>query len=156
MLYCQEVKINHKGFSLIEILFILAILGILSGIAIPGYLNAKYKAQVGLAIADINTISKEIYVYQASHGSLPDQLVELGLSDIRDPWGVPYQFLNFENIKGKGKMRKDRFMVPINTYFDLYSMGKDGKSVTPITAAPSRDDIIFANDGGFIGLVSDY
>ena len=35
-------------------------------------------------------------------------------------------------------------------------MGKDGQSAPPLTAAKSRDDVIIANDGGFIGLASDY
>ncbi len=48
--------------------------------------------------------------------------------------------------------RRDRFLVPINTYYDLYSVGKDGASVAPLTAGPSKDDIVRANDGGFIGL----
>ena len=49
-------------------------------------------------------------------------------------------------------MLKDRFLVPINSDFDLYSMGKDGKSQMPLTAKDSRDDIIRANDGAYIGL----
>jgi general secretion pathway protein G len=46
--------------------------------------------------------------------------------------------------------------VPVNSTFDLYSLGPDGKSSPPFTAAPSQDDIVRANDGGFIGLASDY
>ena len=49
-------------------------------------------------------------------------------------------------------MRKDRFLVPINSDFDLYSMGKDRISQIPLTAKASRDDIIRANDGAYIGL----
>jgi general secretion pathway protein G len=52
------------------------------------------------------------------------------------------------------KARKDRFLVPINTDFDLYSMGKDGKSVAALTAAASRDDVVRAANGAFIGLAS--
>ncbi len=47
-------------------------------------------------------------------------------------------------------------MVPVNTDYDLYSMGKDGKSTSPFTAKASQDDIVRANNGGFLGLVSDY
>ena len=73
-----------------------------------------------------------------------------------DPWGNPYQYLNFADTKGKGAMRKDRFLVPINSYFDLYSIGKDGQSVPPLTAKVSKDDIIWANDGDYVGLASQY
>ena len=46
--------------------------------------------------------------------------------------------------------------MPINSDFDLYSTGPDGASVAPLTAEPSRDDIVRANDGAFIGLASEY
>ncbi len=52
--------------------------------------------------------------------------------------------------------RKDRFLVPINTDFDLYSMGKDGESVPPLTAAKSRDDVVRAANGAFVGLASKF
>ncbi len=55
-----------------------------------------------------------------------------------------------------GEARKDGNLVPINTNFDLYSMGKDGKSKPPLRAKDSLDDIIYANDGDYIGLASDY
>jgi general secretion pathway protein G len=56
----------------------------------------------------------------------------------------------------QGQARKDRRLVPINADFDLYSVGKDGKSASPLTAQSSQDDIIRANNGGFIGLASTY
>lgn len=55
-----------------------------------------------------------------------------------------------------GQARKDRNLVPINSDFDLYSMGRDGQSAPPLTAKVSRDDIVRANNGGFVGLASDY
>jgi general secretion pathway protein G len=47
-------------------------------------------------------------------------------------------------------------VVPINSDYDLYSMGKDGESVPPLTARASRDDVIRANDGAYIGLASEF
>ena len=55
-----------------------------------------------------------------------------------------------------GQARKDRFLVPINSDYDLYSMGPDGGSVPPLTAALSRDDIIRANNGDYFGLASGF
>jgi general secretion pathway protein G len=64
------------------------------------------------------------------------------------------------STKGKGgekqKARKDRFLVPINSDFDLYSMGKDGDSKAPFTAKASRDDIVRVNDGGYVGLAEEF
>jgi general secretion pathway protein G len=103
------------------------------------------------AVADIRTLDKEIMSYKIGTGELPDNLSDINWGNLKDPWGSPYQYLNFKNIKGKGKMRKDHFLVPLNTDYDLCSMGKDGKSNTPLTAKASRDDIIRANDGMYVG-----
>jgi general secretion pathway protein G len=59
-------------------------------------------------------------------------------------------------MKGNGKARKDRFLVPLNTDYDLYSDGPDGKTASPITAAPSQDDIIRASDGSYVGVAADF
>jgi general secretion pathway protein G len=73
-----------------------------------------------------------------------------------DPWGRPYQYLKFPDKKHPPNARKDRFLVPINSAFDLYSLGKDGATAAPLTAAKSRDDVVVANDGGYIGLARNY
>ena len=57
---------------------------------------------------------------------------------------------------GRGQARKDHNLVPINSDFDLYSMGRDRQSAGPLTSGPSKDDIVRASDGGFIGLGRDY
>ena len=46
--------------------------------------------------------------------------------------------------------------MPINSSYDLYSMGKDGKTTAALTASASADDIIRANDGAFIGRASEF
>jgi general secretion pathway protein G len=75
-----------------------------------------------------------------------------------DPWGRPFQYLNIANSgnKAKGHQRKDKFLVPVNSDFDLYSLGEDGVSSPPFTAKGSRDDIVRANNGAYIGLAENY
>jgi general secretion pathway protein G len=53
----------------------------------------------------------------------------------------------------QGTLRKDRNLVPINSDYDLYSLGPDGETRPPLTAGPSRDDIARAADGSFVGSV---
>jgi general secretion pathway protein G len=114
-------------------------------------------------------IEKKIVNLVAGNGKLPEDLSDIGLDKIIDPWGRPYKYLKIfgsDDVKDgkgkkddkckKGKPRKDRSLHPINTDFDLYSVGRDGKSTAPLTAKISRDDIIRANNGDFMGLVSDY
>ena len=145
-----------SGFTLVEILVAIAVLLTITSLAVPILLSSIDRAKEARAIADIHTIGNAVTAYQVINQQFPDSLDQVGYGSNLDPWGQPYQYLNFADVNGRGKMRKDRFLVPINSYFDLYSMGKDGKSVPPLTAAASKDDVIWANDGGFVGLASDY
>ena len=149
---------RRKGFTLLELLIVLAIIGILASIAIPAYTQYLNNARVAAAISDIVIIEDQITAYQDNNSSFPDNLAQIGFGNLQDPWGHPYQYLNIADAssKSKGKERKDRFLVPINSDYDLYSMGADGKSTSPLTAKMSLDDVIRANDGVFVGLAVNY
>ena len=147
-----------RGLTLIEVMIVIVIIGILSSIAIPAYFSSKEKARIAAAIAEIKILEKMILTYNTDHGGYPDNLNQLRKNKLKDPWGNPYQYFKIEGRTkpGIGQMRKDRNLVPVNSDFDLYSKGKDGHSKFPFTAKASRDDIVRANNGRFIGLVSDY
>ena len=72
-----------------------------------------------------------------------------------DPWGNRYVYLRITG-SNRGSLRKDRFLVPINSDFDLYSMGIDGESKAPLNTKVSQDDVVRALDGGFIGLAEEF
>jgi general secretion pathway protein G len=153
---------RHKflGLTLIELLIAIAIIGTLAAIAIPTYIGYSQNAKVQSAITDIKTISLVIEKFKNDGDgmSVPASLAAVNYATYLDPWGNPYQYLNIQALGGHGcgHCRKDRFVVPINTDYDLYSMGKDGQSSPPLTAARSRDDIIRANDGAYIGPAQGY
>lgn len=148
----------HFGFTLIEIMIAIAIVGTLAAIAIPNYISYKNRALITETMEEMRRIETAITVYMAENGELPDSLNDVGLGNFKDPWGNPYEYLRIDGggLKGKGKLRKNRSLVPVNSDYDLYSKGKDGKSQSPFTAKASQDDIVRANDGSFLGLVSDY
>ena len=141
---------------MIELMIVVVIIGILSSIAMPMYQSYREKVKIAICMLGIKAIQEAIKGYDVEGVKYPDTLADLGLDGMRDPWGNPYQYLIISGQKGLGKVRKDRFLVPINSDYDLYSMGPDGKSVSPLTAKASRDDIIRANDGQYIGLASEY
>lgn len=153
----DKVKPDQRGFTLIELLIATIIISALAAIAIPQFAQYKQLAQIAKATADIRTLDTSLQLYKITNDSLPALLSEVPNGGILDPWERPYQYLKIEgNAKAKGQARKDKFLVPINSDFDLYSMGPDQKSVEPLTAKASQDDIVRANDGGYIGLASDY
>ena len=144
-----------RGFTVVELVIVFGIIGTLASIATPRFLIYREKVKVTIAITDISTIGKEIMAYELANNQYPDDLSELGLSNTTDPWGNPYQYTKVEGTP-QGQLRKDRFMVPVNSDFDLYSSGPDGKSRGPFTAADSRDDVVRANDGGYVGSVENF
>ncbi len=150
-----------RAFSLVELLIVVGIIGTIAAIAVPLYKETLDKARVARAIGDIAGVSEEISLFWFDNGRYPNNLAEVNRGGMTDPYGEPYEYLNIaDNKSGKGKGgaggRKDRFLVPVNSDFDLYSKGKDMASVLPFTAQTSLDDIVRANNGGYIGLAEDF
>ena len=145
---------RQSGVTLLELVVAMTAAMIMASIALPAYTGYMTRARVAVAVGDIGRISLQLYRWQLSTRSFPATLVEAGL-DADDPWGKPYQYLPIAGAN-RGALRKDRNLVPINTDFDLYSMGPDGKSALPLTAAFSQDDVVRANDGSFVGVAKDY
>ncbi len=152
---------SSRGFSLVELSIAVAIAGVLAAIAVPSYRRYLDKNNETAAITDLQTISwklKTIMVEDPSN--LPDNLAVINFGIVlrlTDPWGNPYQYLPIFGRPGNlNHARKDHSLHPINSDFDLYSMGPDGTSNKPLTSGPSRDDIIRANDGAFYGKASVY
>jgi len=154
-----ERRINRaKGFGLIELMITLVIASLLVSIAVPAYGNYVDRAKVAKAVGDIGTIAIEIGKFQLrNNNALPNSLAELGADLPADPWDQQYAYLNIVSAgPGAGGLRKDKNLNPLNTDFDLYSLGKDGSSKGPLSAKASRDDIVRANNGAYIGLGEDY
>ena len=149
---------KERGFSLIELLVVIAVIGVLSAIAITSYVHAIEKARITRTVAEIRTLEKEITKFAMDNDRFPESLDEIGW--VRDDvWGNPYQYASFDDAPGNGvpgHARKDRWLVPLNSDFDLYSVGPDGDSQPPLTAKASHDDIIRAGNGAYIGLASGY
>ncbi len=150
-----RAKLRCSGFSMIEVLIALGIIGLLAAIAIPSYQEYVYKTEINHAAQDLASFALAIESYKFMGGSYPDTASEAGIS-INDPWGNAYRFKRIEGVKGLGGLRKDKNLVPINSDFDLYSVGRDGLTVGPLTAPKSHDDVIRANNGGYYGLGKNY
>jgi general secretion pathway protein G len=224
----QSALKQAKGFTLIELMLAVSIVGVLASLAVPNYLDFVEKARVAKTISELHGLTKEIKGYALGAQQYPNSLADIGRSTMLDPWGTPYQYykINCGTITdigslarlklrkkdsprvilaadspfthsnghisfaidngghqhllhfvqgagggnggggngggggppcgGVGGARKDRFLVPINSDFDIYSMGKDKDTVAPLNPPKSHDDIIRASDGGFYGLAKNF
>lgn len=231
------LRSRTAGFTLLELMIVVAILGIIAAMGVPQYASALRTARVGKARHDLVTLSHAIDGFTANNGGeLPLTLHQVGFGGKRDPWGVPYCYLNYGAGTGDGldwaveagivdptalrttaaavasavtkasggaasaatmetvvdaaetglrsvaedlmtlqpaarsggvfrvftgvptdqTRRRDRYMFPLNTDYDLFSLGPNGKTNVSLGQSVGLDDVIRANNGAFFGLASEY
>ncbi len=145
-----------RGFSILEMAIVLAIAGILIAITVPrlqGYIDRNRVAQ---AVVEIGEMSTKIRQYEVSKAMLPDTLADVNYGGRVDPWNQPYEYVNLRTSPASVKARKDKNLKPLNSDYDLYSIGPDGLTAASLNNAKSRDDIIRARDGAFIGTAEEF
>jgi general secretion pathway protein G len=147
--------VRARGFSLIELVLVLAIAAVVLGFGIPVYQRYMERTRVLEATTELGELSKTVKAWERTNGSLPSTLAAAGLSK-NDPWGNPYMYFNLHAVSGNGQARKDKKLAPLNSDFDLYSVGRDGLTQENLGHANSRDDVVRARDGGFIGSAEEF
>lgn len=127
-----EMKSRHQtaGFTLLELLVVMVIIGLLAGYVGPKYFAQIGKSEIKTARAQIDALEKALDQYRLDTGRYPTSEQGLGALMTRpageskwqgpylkkavpqDPWGNPYQY------KSPGEHSNE---------FDLLSFGKDGQ-----------------------------
>lgn len=149
---------ERRGFTVVELVIVLVIMGVLVAVAIPSYLSYRQGAKAKEAVFKLRAMEPEIARYLFEKGRLPDELSDAVDPVPQDPWGNPYEYLNLQNGDPgiNGQRRRDKNLNPVNTDYDLYSRGPDGQTAAQFMAQKARDDIVRANDGEFLGVAEDY
>ena len=151
--YRARCKSRSLGFTLLELTVVTMIVGTLATLVAPSVQGVRRRAANAAAATDIRIIQAELAVYIFENREPPVSLAVIGRASTLDPWGIPYVYTVITN---PGSARKDRFLVPLNSDYDLYTMGADGESSLPLSPPVSHDDVLRALDGAFVGLAEDF
>jgi general secretion pathway protein G len=109
---------KHRGFTLLELLVVIVIIGLLAGYVAPRYFSQVGKSEIQVAKAQIDALEKALDQYRLDKRHYPT--TEEGLAAVgpylkkavpNDPWGRPYVYRT-PGAKGE---------------FELFSYGRDGK-----------------------------
>jgi general secretion pathway protein G len=125
----SRTKAIHEGFTLLELLVVIVIIGLLAGYVAPRYFSQVGRSEVQVARAQVDSLEKALDQFRLDTRHYPtaeqglDALVVKPANETNwsgpylkkavpnDPWGRPYVY-RVPGSKGD---------------FDLYSLGKDGK-----------------------------
>jgi general secretion pathway protein G len=180
---CDERR-RPGGFTMLEVLVVVAVIGIVSAFALPKLFEALEWARYARSVREIRNFSTEVEAFRAAHdGGVPIDwsIFHSGPVPV-DPWGNEYVFNSFHDdsiLPPLGPLdplvpeiilppgisngldlslarRRNGSLAPINSKYDLFSAGPDGDWQPLLIFDVSFDDIIFANDGGYVGKASEY
>lgn len=144
---------STAGFTLIELIFVVVILMVLAAISFPVYSKVVDGVKVARTKQEIRVLETEIQGYFYENNAYPATLADINRAGLLDPWENNYKYRNIANPDGGALAERRRFADPLNTDFDLYSMGRDGLTEQQVNGGggTGKDDVIRASNGAYNG-----
>lgn len=133
------IRLNRKGFTLVEIMIVVAIIALLAAIAIPNLLRARHNANEAAAIASLRTISTACESFRAAQTptTYPGSLAVLGAP----PSGPPY--IDTTLASGTKQGYGYAYVPGVNTY---------SCTATPTVSGTTGTRVFFVDESGVLRL----
>ena len=138
---------TSRGFSLIELLIVVAVIGLIAAIAIPNLVNAIQRARQTRSVADLNSLAKAVSMYGQDFADYPVQASLASVESLREP--LTTYMANFNAHDG---WMRDFMYVSDGADYTMLSYGLDGAESLPYTRGPTGffDEDIVMNNGMFM------
>jgi type IV pilus assembly protein PilA len=138
-----QMKKHQKGFSLIELLIVVAIILIIAAIAIPNLLRSKMAANEASAVATLRTLNTSAVAYSTTYGQYPTKLTDLGPNASPGSTGADL----VDSVLGNDPATKSGYTF---VWVVGASNGSYTLTATPVTQGVSGQRGFFTNQSGVI------
>ena len=135
--FYNRIYRKEKGFTLVELMVVIIILAVLTGIAIPSYLALRNRARIQATRSELQNIATAISVYEADMEDWPDALADL---EANDSSGTGPYMANVPSQDAWGELYQYAADAPAAGDYRLYSFGPDQTDDTG-----ADDDIVIVN-----------
>ena len=113
---------NQRGFTLLEMLIVISIVGVLAAVAVPRFTNAVALANTARIQSDLQVLNAAVVMYQTEKGTNPTKIEDLGdyvldISNVKPP-------------KGECRLKDGKSLTVTATSYGLVADEKDGMQAT--------------------------
>ena len=113
---------NQRGFTLLEMLIVISIVGVLAAVAVPRFTNAVALANTARIQSDLQVLNAAVVMYQTEKGTNPKEIKDLG-----------DYVLDIDNVKppkGECRLKDGKSLTVTATSYGLVADEKDGMQAT--------------------------
>lgn len=143
---------RQTGFTFVELAAAIGVVGVISASALHFYRSHREASRQLQAVAEIGAIAAGLKLRWEDDHAFPEGLATTQTPAPIDPWGHPYAYHRVP-ARGVEGPAKDGSLALLNSDFDLYSVGPDGRTDMDVNHRYSADDVLRAHDGATIGKV---